>query len=128
MKKEWSKSWKTSKQPKKQKKYVYKSPLHIKKEFVSALLSKDLRKKYSKRNIPVKKGDKVKILRGQFKKHMGKVESVDLKKARVYIEGAQHIKKDGTKTNYPIHPSNIMITELNIDDKKRKKSLERKQK
>lgn len=128
MKKEWSKSWKKSKKPKKQRKYIYKAPLHTKKKFVSTLLSKELRKKYPKRNIPIKKGDKVKILRGQFKKHMGKVELVDLKKLRVHVEGAQHIKRDGTKTYYPIHPSNVMITELNIEDKKRKKALERKQK
>ena len=29
------------------------------------------------------------------------------------------IKKDGTKVFYPIHPSNLVVTELNLDDKKR---------
>lgn len=127
MKKKWSKHWKSSKQPRKQRKYRYNAPLHIKHKFLSAQLSKDLRKKYNKRSIPLRKGDRVKIMTGQFKNIIGKVEKVSLKKSRVYIEGAQLSKKDGTKVYYPIHPSNVRILELNLSDKKRKKILERKQ-
>ena len=123
--KEFSKHWKSSKNPKKQRKYVANAPLHIRKKFLSTHLSKELIKKYKRRNIPIRKGDKVKVLRGQFKKRIGKIESVNFKKYRVYIEGVQHIKKDGTKIFYPVHPSNLVILELNLDDKKRKKSLER---
>jgi len=126
--KRWSKSWKSSKKPGKQRKYVYNLPLHIRKTLLSALLLKDLRKKYNKRNMPVRTGDKVKILRGQFKKKTGKVSGIDLKKIKIYIEGIENIKKDGSKVPYPIHPSNVIITELNLDDKKRKKILERTQK
>ena len=32
----------------------------------------------------------------------------------------QNIKNDGTKTYYPIDPSNLIILELNLTDKKRK--------
>ncbi|MBU2406429.1 MAG: 60S ribosomal protein L26, partial [Nanoarchaeota archaeon] len=39
----------------------------------------------------------------------------------------ENIRKDGTKAFYPIHPSNLMITELFLEDKKRKDALERKQ-
>ena len=38
----------------------------------------------------------------------------------VLIEGIENNKKDGTKTYYPIEPSNIMITELDLTDKRRK--------
>ena len=76
----------------------------------------------------LKKGDKVKVLRGQFKKHTGSVERIDLKKTRVYISGIEITKKEGTKTTYPIDPSNLVITELNLDDKKRQKIIERKAK
>ncbi len=86
---------------------------------MGAHLSKDLMKKYNRRSIKVRKGDKVTILRGQFKKKTGRIERVDLKKTKVYITGIEMIKKDGTKVFYPIHPSNLVITELNLDDKKR---------
>lgn len=126
--KEWSKSWKSSKNPRKQRKYLYNLPLHIRKSLLSATLSKDLRKKYGKRSLSVRKDDKVKVLRGQFKKKTGKVSRVNLKKIRIYIEGVENVKKDGSKAPYPIHPSNVMITELNLDDKERKTILERNKK
>ena len=92
---------------------------------MSAHLSKDLRKKYDKRSINLRKGDNVKIMRGQFKNKQGKVERVNLKKTLVYVNGIEVTKKDGTKALFPIHPSNLMITELNLDDKIRQKKAER---
>ena len=79
MKKIFSTSWKSSKQPRKQRKYVYNAPNHIKKKLVSTTLSKELRKNYGKRNVPIRKGDKIKVLRGQFKGKTGEVTKVDLK-------------------------------------------------
>ena len=119
MKKKFSRSWIKSKQPRKQRKYSHNAPLHIKGKLMSAHLSKDLMKKYNRRSIRLRKGDKVIVLRGQFKKKKGNVERVDLKKSKVYISGVEMIKKDGTKVFYPVHPSNLAVTELNLDDKKR---------
>lgn len=119
MKKDFSSEWIRSKQPRKQRKYSYNAPLHIKGKFMAAHLSKELIKKYNRRSIRVRKGDKAIILRGQFKKKTGNIERIDLKETRVYIAGIEMIKKDGTKVFYPIHPSNLVVTELNLDDKKR---------
>ena len=85
-----------------------------------------MREKYGKRATSVRKGDKVKIMRGKFKKHEGKVERLDLKKSLVFVNGAESTKKDGTKKLLPLDPSNLMITELNLDDKLRQQTLERK--
>jgi large subunit ribosomal protein L24 len=126
MKQKFSKTWNKSKQPRKQRKYRYNAPLNIKSKFLGSHLSKELRGKYKKRSIVIRKGDAVKVLRGQFKKKTGKVDRVDIKKSKVHITGIEVTKKDGTKALYPIHPSNLIITDLNLDDKKRKKSLERK--
>ena len=120
MKKRFSKSWKASKKPRKQRKYRTNAPLSIKRKFLSAHLSKELIKKYSTRNVPLRKEDKVKIVRGQFRKKTGKVVKVLVKKSKVYIENIQNMKNDGTKTYYPIDPSNLIILELNLMDKKRK--------
>ncbi len=126
--KKWTKSWKSSKKPRKQRKYVFNLPLHIRRVLLSTLLAKELREKYNRRNLPIREGDKVKILRGQFKKKTGKVTKIDLKKARIHIEGIENVKKDGSKAPYPIYPSNVVITELNMDDRRRRKILERKEK
>lgn len=122
----WSIKWKASKKPRKQRLYRLNAPLHIKHKFLAAHLSKELRKKYGKRSIPLRKGDKIKVINGQFKKHVGKVTKVNLKKSKVHVEGADLIKKSGGKAPYPIHASNLEILELNLDDKERKKIFERK--
>lgn len=120
--KRWSSEWKSSKNPKKQRKYRYNAPLHIKRKLVSVHLSPELRKKYKKRSMPVRKGDEVIILRGKYKKKTGKVSRVDLKKSKVYVEGITRKKVAGTEVQVPLEPSNLMITSLQEDKKRFKKS------
>jgi len=100
--------------------------LHTKHKMMSSNLSKELRKKYEKRNFPLRKGDSIKILRGEFKGKTGKIETVNLKRLRVIIEGIYRTKKDGTKVGVYFNPSNLQIKELNLEDGKRKQALERK--
>jgi large subunit ribosomal protein L24 len=119
MKKKFSTKWKASKQPRKQKKYSANAPLHLKKKLVSANISKELRKKYGKRSIPVRKGDVVKIMRGKFKGKKGKVTEVRMKYEKIIVEGIQVKKQEGSKVNFPLRASNLQITEINLDDKKR---------
>ncbi|MBI2452588.1 50S ribosomal protein L24 [Candidatus Pacearchaeota archaeon] len=125
MKKKFSTKWKSSRQKRKQRKYFLEAPLHIKHRFLSAPFSKELRKKYGKRNIPIRKGDEVLVMRGALKKKKAKVASVELKKTRVVLEGLQRTKKDGTKINVYFHPSKLQIQSLNLEDKERVKALER---
>lgn len=119
MKGKFSRAWKASRQPRKQRNYLKNAPLHIKGRGMASRLSKELSKKHSLRSIEAKKGDRVIVMRGQFRKKAGKIERVDRKKSRVYVAGAETLKKDGSKALYPIHASKIMITELNMDDKRR---------
>ncbi|MBT4935775.1 50S ribosomal protein L24 [Candidatus Woesearchaeota archaeon] len=120
----FSTGWKSSTQPRKQRKYVYNAPLHTKQTMVHVHLSSELKKKYGTRRVQVKKGDKVKILRGQYKKKEGKVERVNLKQGKLFITGVEFIKKDGTKIPVAFTPSNIMIIAVDLGDKKRKQKLE----
>jgi len=121
--KDFSNEWKSSKNPRKQRKYRFNAPLHIKHGFMNAHLSKELRGRYSKRSIGLRKGDKVRIMRGKFRKHEGKIEKIELRKARVFVSGVEITKKDGTKKLLALHPSNIMITELNLDDNRKRPYL-----
>ncbi len=97
--------------------------IHLKRKFLSANLSKELRKKYKKRNLPLKKGDIVVIMRGKFRKKTGKIIMVNAKKLKVEIEGIQIKKQDGSKANVKFNPSFLQITELNLEDKKRNKAI-----
>ncbi len=123
MRKEWSNAWASSKQPRKQRKYVHNAPLHVRHKLVSVHLAPALRERYKKRAVPVRKGDRVKVMRGEDKGYNGVVEKVELKKGVVYIENLKVKKVDGTEVPKPVKPSNLMIVELNIDDKKRHAKL-----
>ncbi|MCE4628026.1 MAG: 50S ribosomal protein L24 [Desulfurococcales archaeon] len=115
-----------SKQPRKQRRALFNAPLHKRQKLVSAPLSPELRKKYGVRRLPVRKGDKVRIMRGDFKGHENNVVRVDLKRMVIYVDGVTIKKADGTPVFRPIHPSNVMIVELNLDDEWRKKIIERR--
>ena len=121
MKKEFSKEWKASSQPRKQRKFLAKAPLHIKRKQLNANLSKELRSKYG-RSLILKKGDKVKIMRGKHKGKSGKITKIIVKRLKIYIEGIQTKKQDGSKVDVPIRASNLQIKELNLEDKKRIKN------
>lgn len=126
MNQKFSKHWNSSKRPGKQRKYLAKAPLHIRKNILNVGLSKELRKKHGRRSLTLRKGDKVRVLIGKFKKKEGKVTEVRYKRLKIYIEGVQIKKIDGSMVNIPLRPSNLQIIELNLDDKKRAESLNKK--
>ena len=126
--KEWSKSWKSSSKTKKQRKYAAQAPIHVKRKFLGAHLSKELRSKHATRRLPLRSGDKVKIMRGSFKGITGSVDRVDLKRSAVYITGIEITKRDGSKITPPIKASNLLITELNLNDKRRLKKRKKDEK
>ena len=111
MKKKFSTAWKSSKQPRKQRKYVANAPLHLRKKFLSVNLSKALRAKEGRRNVVLRKGDTVKVMRGKFKKKQGKVTKIRLVKGKIYIEKIQTKKMDGSSVDVPLRASNLQIVE-----------------
>jgi large subunit ribosomal protein L24 len=115
-----------SKKPKKQRKFLHQAPLHLRRKMLAAHLSKELREKYKRRSMPVRKGDEVQVMRGKFKGKTGKISRVNLKKYKVYIEGIKKKRTVGTEYQVPFHPSKLRIISLNLVDKKRIKILERK--
>ncbi len=123
MKTKFAKTWISSTQPRKQRKYKYNAPLDIKRTFLSVNLSKELRQRYGIRSIKPRTGDKVKVMRGTYKAKTGAIESVDVKNTKIFVTKIEHTKRDGSKSKIPIHPSNLMITEINVSDKLRKNKL-----
>jgi len=112
--------------PSKQRKMLYQAPDHIRYKFFAASLSPELKASHGTKSLPVRSGDTVRVLRGDHKGFEGKITRVDRKKYRIYVEGLTREKVDGTTIFVPIHPSKVMITRLNLEDKWRKKILERK--
>jgi len=112
--------------PKKQRKRLHQAPLHERYRRFAAHLSPELKGSHNTGSVPVRTGDTVRVMRGDYRGLEGKVTGVDRKNYRVFVEGVTREKVDGTSTPVPIHPSKVMITRLNLDDKWRKEALNRK--
>ena len=115
-----------SKKPGKQRLAQINAPYHVSRKFMTAKLVRELREKLGIKRLPVRKGDVVRVVRGEWTGHEGKVVAVDYKKIALHIDGVTIKKADGTPVYYPIHPSNVMIVKLDLSDKFRRKIIERR--
>lgn len=111
-----------SKQPRKQRKALYNAPAHARGKYLSASLSKDLRQEVGKRSLPLRSGDKVRVVRGDFKGHEGEVLTVDYGSYKVTVEEVTLSKPDGTSTFLPVDPSNLVIIDADLKDDRRIKN------
>ncbi len=115
------------KDPRKQRKLLHNAPAHLRHKLMAAPLSPQLAASKSVKTLPVRKGDTVHIMRGDNKGFEGKISRVDLKNYRIYLEGLTREKVDGTAIFLPVHPSKVMIKNLNLNDKWRKAIVDRKE-
>lgn len=106
---------------------MYNAPWHKKRKRMAAHLSAkylgDEKKTYP-RAVPVRKGDTVLVIRGADKGHEGKVATTDTKSMTITIEGLTMKKADGTQVGRKIHPSNVIITKLDLSDPMRREKFE----
>jgi large subunit ribosomal protein L24 len=117
---------KSVKNPGKQRQRLFNAPAHIRHKLMSAHLAPDLVKSHGVKSLPVRKGDTVRIMRGDHEGFEGKISTVDLANYRIFLEGLTREKVDGTVIFVSVHPSKVLIKTLNLDDKWRKRALQRK--
>jgi large subunit ribosomal protein L24 len=108
----------------KQRKNLFAGALHNKKRVLRAHVADDLMEKYNIWTVRVHKGDTVKIMRGGYAGHTAKVTDVDTKHRVLFIEKVTSVKADGKETPRPVHPSNVLVTKLDLTDPYRKNKLE----
>jgi large subunit ribosomal protein L24 len=114
------------KNPRKQRKRLYNAPAHLRHKLMAAPLSPELAASKKVKALPVRKGDTVRVVRGDHLGFEGKINRVDLKRYRIFLEGLTREKVDGTNIFVSLHPSKVIIKNLKLDDKWRKAVVERK--
>jgi large subunit ribosomal protein L24 len=100
-------------------------PKHSKERMLRSSLSGELKEKYGRRNVRVVAGDTIKVMRGEYSGIEGKVEKVNTKRGSLAIEGIQREKIRGGNVKVQINTSNVIITNLHLDDEYRQTSLRR---
>ena len=106
------------------KRMLYTASKHLLSKQLGSHLAKDLKEKHHCKSMRVIEGDSVKVLRGEFKGIEGKVTKVSTEKRGIAIEGIKREKLKGGNVDIYIHPSNVVITSLNLEDKWRVNRLE----
>ena len=94
---------------------------------MSSTLSKPLREQHKIRSIPIRKGDTVRVVRGSdaVKGKEAKVVSVYRKKYVIHLENLSRNNAKATAVPIPIHPSNVVITDLYLNNN-RQQIIDRK--
>jgi len=107
---------------------IYRATNQVLNKQVSAPISKELRKKYTRRSARIMTDDTVKVIRGEYKGITGKVSKISIASNSIAIEGNKKEKFKGEKIDVYTHSTNTIITSINTDEKWRLKLLEKKSK
>lgn len=114
-----------SSKPRKQRFFRYNADMHLRQHFVNAHIDKQLQQKLGikKRSIQISKGDTVKVMAGSSKGKTGKVTKVDMRKNTLLIDSVKKKNARGKEYYIQISTSNVYITDLNLNDKRRAAKL-----
>jgi len=105
-----------TKKPTKQRKRMHEGGLHTKRKQLVAPIDKKLVTEVGKKKILIRKGDTVKILVGKHKGKSGKIEKVDYTKCKVYIKDIKCKNNKGQEKLIPFTASNLILTEVVLND------------
>jgi large subunit ribosomal protein L24 len=113
----------------KQRKRLFTAPGHLRTRSLSAHVDEALRDKneWLPRAVPVRKGDQVKVMRGDFYGITGKVSAVDHRSRTVTVEDIVLEKMDKKKVARPLPTSNLVIMAFDESDPRRRERLARPQ-
>ncbi|RNJ25892.1 50S ribosomal protein L24 [Halosegnis longus] len=113
-----------TRQPEKQRSRQRRAPLHEKQKQVRAHLSEDLREEYDQRSVRVNAGDTVEVQRGDYAGEEGEVVNVDLRSTDIHVEDVTQETADGEEVPRPLDASNLVVTDLDLEDDRREARLE----
>jgi len=116
-----------TKSPSKKRKQLYTAPLHRRRKILTAPLAPALAEKEGVKQMVIRKGDTIRILKGSFKGIEGEVSKVNYRTMRLTVEGVTFEKTDGSSQHFPVRACNCEIINLkNMRDKGRKAVVERR--
>lgn len=112
--------------PGKSRRRRFNASSHLRRKFMAAPLSPNLRAEYGVRTLPVRRDDTVLITKGDRNMTEGRVVRVDVAHSQLFIEGVTRQSLNGTTVQIPVRPENVLITRLNLDDEHRRTILDRR--
>ena len=112
-----------STQPRKQRRERWQTSAFGRHRQMTVALSRDLRSRYKRRALPLRKGDTVRIISGSFRGREERVSKVDIRTLRVTLDNVTIKKVDQKLKPLPIRTSHLILTRLNLADPWRRELL-----
>lgn len=113
----------SSRHPGAQRKALHHAPLHLRRKRMTLPLSRELRARYGRRRLSVRKGDTVRVLAGSFEGREERVAKVDLSGYLVVLDNITLRKADKKLKQLPVKTGHLVITKLNLSDPWRRRIL-----
>ena len=113
----------TSHLPRRQRKALYTASTSERRRRMAVPLSRELRRRYGRRQIPVRKGDTVRILSGSYVGREERVAKVNLRSYSVTLDNVTGKTADAKLKPLPVRTAHLVLTKLNLADPWRRRVL-----
>ncbi|MCI4368815.1 MAG: 50S ribosomal protein L24 [Thermoplasmata archaeon] len=112
-----------SRQPRRQRKAVFTADSFERRRRMTLPLSRELRARYGRRQLPVRKGDTVRVLSGSYSGREERVAKIDRRTYSLTLDNVTGKTADQKLKALPIKPSHLVLTRLNLSDAWRRRVL-----
>ena len=113
----------SSRQPRRQRKAAFEAHSFQRRRRMTVPLSRELRKRYGRRNVPLRKGDTVRILRGSYVGREERVARIDRRSYSVTLDNITLKTREQKLKPLPIKTTHLLAIRLNLSDGWRRRSL-----
>jgi ribosomal protein uL24 len=109
--------------PRRQRKALYTASTAERRRRMTVPLSRDLRRRFHARSLPVRKGDTVRVLSGSYVGREERVAKVDRRSYAVILDNVTAKSGEDKLKPLPIRTSHLVLTRLNLSDAWRRRTL-----
>ncbi|HYA10523.1 MAG TPA: 50S ribosomal protein L24 [Thermoplasmata archaeon] len=109
--------------PRRQRRSLYTAPTSERRRRMTVLLSRELRRRFQKRNVPVRKGDTVRVLQGSFAGREERVARVSRRDYSVTLDNVTLKTAEEKLKPLALRTAHLVITRLNLADPWRRRAL-----
>lgn len=112
-----------SRLPRRQRKALFTADHFERRRRMAVPLSRELRARFGRRQVPVRKGDTVRVLSGSYVGREERVAKVDRRGYSVTLDNVTGKTADAKLKPLPIRTSHLLLTRLNLADPWRRRVL-----
>ena len=109
--------------PRRQRKALYTASSFQRRRRMTVPLSRDLRRRFHARSLPLRKGDTVRVLSGSFVGREERVAKVDRRAYSVILDNVTLKTGEEKLKPLPLRTNHLVITRLNLSDPWRRRGL-----